>query len=193
MRKTISYIYALTIPSAIIMVSAIVGLTSISQKTHAKVADYAVTDAITAKQVDRVTTLENFFRKYNSPLVGHAETFVRVADKYDIEYTILPAISCMESTCGKFIPPNTYNPFGWGIYGSNFIAFEDFDEAIETVGEGLNKGYFSKGLDTLPKIAPVYTPPNHRNWLHGVTFFVEQINKEEVALNIVSSSAIAIS
>jgi len=81
----------------------------------------------------------------------------------------------MESSCGKYLIEGSYNPFGWGIYGTNAIYFEDYDEAIETVGKGLKDNYLSRGFDTPQKIAPVYTPPNHVNWLNGVTYFMNSI------------------
>lgn len=128
------------------------------------------------KTVDRVEILENFFDKYNSPLKESAETFVKVADEYGIDYKLLPSISCMESTCGKFLIEGSNNPFGWGVYGNQHIAFETYDEAIETVGEGLHENYFSKGFDTTYKIAPIYTPPNSHNWYRGVSWFENQID-----------------
>lgn len=134
------------------------------------------------KKVDRVAALEKFFDKYKSPLRGHAKTFVEVADKYGIDYTLLPSISCQESTCAKFLIEGTYNPFGWGIYGNNFIAFESYDEAIQEVGKGLYKGYFSRGLDELHEIAPVYTPPSNGSWYRGVTYFSNQIGDIALAL-----------
>lgn len=134
------------------------------------------------KTVDRVEILENFFSKYNSPLRGNAKTFVAVADEYGIDYKLLPSISCMESTCGKNLIEGSYNPFGWGVYGNQHIAFDDYDHAIKTVGEGLHKNYFSKGFDTTYKIAPIYTPPNSNNWYRGVSWFEKQIDL--VASNI---------
>lgn len=132
--------------------------------------------SISYKTVNREEILEKFFEQYNSPLQSNAGTFVAVADKYDIDYRILPAISCMESTCGKVLIEGSYNPFGWGVYGNQHIAFESYDHAIEAVGEGLNKNYFEKGYDTLAKIAPIYTPPNSYNWYNGVSFFKNEIN-----------------
>ncbi len=132
-------------------------------------------------RVDRVETLESFFDKYNSPLKGTAPKFVEIADKYNLDYTLLPSISCMESTCGKHLIEGSNNPFGWGVYGDQYIAFESYEEAIEVVGEGLYEGYFSKGFDTPAKIAPIYTPPNSQNWYRGVNFFSNQIN--EIALD----------
>lgn len=131
---------------------------------------------ITYKRVDRVKALENFFKKYNSPLAENAETFVKVADKFNMDYRILPSIACQESTCAKRLIEGTYNPFGWGIYGNNYISFESYDHAIEKVGEGLHKNYLSKGFDTLYEIAPIYTPPSKGSWYKGTRWFSTQID-----------------
>lgn len=132
---------------------------------------------IESATVDRAEVLKLFLERYNSPLAKNADTFVLVADKYNLDYRLLPAISCMESTCGNKIIPGSYNAWGWGIYGSNAIFFESFDEGIETVGKGIYEGYASKGLDTPAKMAPVYTPPMSSHWLGGVTFFMNQIDE----------------
>lgn len=131
------------------------------------------------KKVNRKEALTKFFEKYDSPLKNDVDVFIQEADKYGIDYRIIPSISCMESTCGKKLIDGTYNPFGWGIYGDNVTYFNDYSHAIKTVAEGLNKGYFSKGLNTIEKIAPVYTPPNSQNWRNGVTFFMNQISDFE--------------
>lgn len=136
------------------------------------------------RKLDRVAVLTNFFAKYNSPLKDNAKQFVAVADKYKIDYRLLPAIACMESSCGKFLIPNTYNPFGWGIYGKNYIAFKDYNEAIDTVGKGIKENYVSKGYDTPEEIAPIYTPPNHRNWLAGVSYFIDKMDETSEGMRI---------
>jgi len=138
-----------------------------------------VTFEIGSKKIDRKEALEAFFEKYNSPLKDNVDTFLKVADEFGIDYRLIPAISCMESTCGKFLIEGSYNPFGWGIYGDNAIYFKNYNEAIETVAEGLNKGYFAKGFNTVEKIAPIYTPPNSINWKNGVNFFINRISDFE--------------
>ena len=125
---------------------------------------------------DRVEALEKFFDEFKSPLKANAGTFVDVADKYNMDYKLLPAISCMESSCGRFLIEGSYNPFGWGIYGKNAIYFKSYDEAIETVAKGIRDSYISKGLNTPEKIAPVYTPPNFVNWRNGVNYFISRID-----------------
>ncbi len=141
---------------------------------------------ITYTEVNRVEALQKFLEKYNSPFANEAETFIRVADEQGLDYRLLPAISCMESTCGQAILPNTYNAWGWGmseaaLRNGTYIRFDSWEDAIETVGEGIAKNYAANGLDTPEKMAPVYTPPNSVKWRNGVRFFMRQI--DEMALD----------
>lgn len=174
-QKTI--VLSIITPTAALLTAAIL----LAHKTYASEYENQLSYAwVVDASVDRavkVTTLEKFFKKYNSPLINHAETFVLVAERYNMDYKLLPSIACMESTCAKFLINGSYNPFGWGIYGSNVVRFKNYDEAIETVGKGIYTGYVLKGADTPEKIAPIYTPPNHRNWLSGVRYFSNEIDK----------------
>lgn len=163
-------------PALFILVTVLIG-GQLEREAVAKETYVAtISGQIEAKTIDRELVLTRFFEKYNSPLLPFVKTFVEVADRYKIDFRLLPAISCIESSCGKRLIPGSYNPFGWGIYGDNVIRFASYDEAIEKVGEGLNKGYFSKGLNTPEKIAPVYTPPSHVHWLGKVKYFMNEMD-----------------
>jgi hypothetical protein len=162
---------------------AVVAINIVSNSVSARNNEELLTkELIRSQQINKIRKVEKFFESYKSPLVKHSGTFVKVANKYGLDYRLLPAISCMESSCGKKLIEGSYNPFGWGIYGSSAIFFKGYDEAIETVGKGLKTNYLDKGFDTPQKIAPIYTPPNHINWLSGVVFFMERIetNKKGV-------------
>ncbi len=146
--------------------------------TKAVIADHY----IEYKEINREESLEALFEKYDSPLKGKSKVFIEVADKYNLDYRLLPAIAGMESTFCKRILPKSYNCWGWGIHGNNAIYFNSFEEGIEKVGKGIHDGYTAKGLDTPEKMARVYTPPNPHNWLKGVTKFmneIENINNKE--------------
>ena len=127
------------------------------------------------EKVEREEKLKRFLEKYNSPLVENADTFVEVADEYGMDYRMLPAIACLESGCGKALIEGSYNPFGWGVYGDNYIAFDDYDHAIQEVGKGLYEGYILKGADTVEKIAPIYNPPHYMKWQGDIRFFMDKI------------------
>lgn len=123
----------------------------------------------------RIPILQKFFTKYNSPLVDYVSYIVQTADKYGIDYRLIPAISMQESTGCKFIPENSYNCWGWGIYGDKVTRFPNYPEAIETVSRGLKNNYIDKGLTSPEEIMKRYTPPSKGSWAEGVHFFFEQL------------------
>ncbi|GAB4219158.1 MAG: hypothetical protein Fur009_3900 [Candidatus Microgenomates bacterium] len=123
----------------------------------------------------RVANLKAFFRKYNSPLYDYAEKIVEVSDKYQFDYRLLPAIAMQESNLCRIIPENSYNCWGWGIYGSVITRFNSYDEAIETVAKGLKKNYIDKGLITASAIMKKYTPSSQGSWAHGVNTFLRAL------------------
>lgn len=126
----------------------------------------------------RAVIIKKFFIEQNAPLAVYADKFVEVADKYNLDYRLLPAISMQESNGGKKIPNDSYNPFGYGIYGSQILKFGSFDQAIETVGAGLRKNYLDLGLKTPYQIMTKYTPPSLAKggtWAIGVSSFMEEL------------------
>lgn len=126
----------------------------------------------------RVAILESYLAKHRSPLP--ADKFIEVANRYNLPWTLLPAIAGKESCFGKAIPPGSYNPFGWAVYtgqetGANFSSWED---AIEEVAKTMREKYFDKGATTPAQIEPFYTPSSltrGNTWKTGVEFFMQQI------------------
>ncbi len=116
----------------------------------------------------RAANLKAFFRKYNSPLYDKADFIVKTSDKYHFDYRLIPAIAMQESTLCKFIPENSYNCWGYGIYGDTVTRFSSYEEAIETVAEGIKTNYLDKGLLTASEIMRKYTPSSNGSWARGV-------------------------
>ncbi len=105
-----------------------------------------VVEAKEVVQDNRVKNVDEYFAKNNLPLAGYGEVFVKVADKYDLDYRLLPAIAMRESTGGKHACPNDKdNVFGWH---SCKTTFESQESAIDKVGAHLageiksTKGYY---------------------------------------------------
>ena len=124
---------------------------------------------------NRVANLKSFFRKYNSPLFDYADQVVSYSDKYNFDYRLLPAIAMQESNLCKYIPDDTHNCWGWGIYGNTVTKFDSFDEAIETVAKGLKEHYLDKGLITASSIMEKYTPSSNGSWQNGVNTFLRML------------------
>lgn len=129
-------------------------------------------------QDGRAKIIENFFKKFNSPLAVQSQVFVSVADKYSLDYKLLPAIAMQESNGGQKVIKDSYNPFGYGIYGKLVTRFISWEEAIEKVGKALREDYIDEGLNSPQQIMAKYTPPSAKSdgkWAKGVSHFVEQL------------------
>ena len=126
----------------------------------------------------RSKAIEEFFKSYNSILSSEASVFIKVADKYQLDWRLLPAISMQESNGGKRVIPNSHNPFGFGIYGTTVVKFGSWEQGIEIVGKALRENYINKGLKTPEEIMTKYTPPSVAlggPWAKGVRSFMEEL------------------
>lgn len=126
----------------------------------------------------RAKIIADFFKDYKSPLSRFGEIFVGVADQYRLDYRLLPAIAMQESNGGQKVINNSYNPFGYGIYGNLVIRFSSWEQAIERVAKALREDYLNKGLTTPAQIMTKYTPPSLAkggSWAKGVASFMEEL------------------
>lgn len=122
----------------------------------------------------RANRIRSFLVKYNSPLVPYSKLIVELADKYEIDWKLVTAISGVESTFCKAIPYNSYNCWGWR---NGEHVFESYPDALEKVSKTLGNNYYKKGLDTPETIAPVYAPPSS-TWARNVRFFISRLEDD---------------
>lgn len=81
----------------------------------------------------KADALDSFFHDRSMPLEGTGMTFVLVAEKYGLDWRLLPAISIRESSGGK--AACGHNPFGWGSCKLN--NFGSYEQSIEALGKNL--------------------------------------------------------
>ena len=132
-------------------------------------------EPVIAEKDSKQEIVRQFFAKYNSPLEEYAGDIIAASERYDIDHRLLPAIAMQESTLCKRIIPNSYNCWGWGIYGTKVTKFSNYPEAIETITKTLSTKYRDKGLVTAQEIAKLYNPRNTNNWSENVTFLMDQL------------------
>lgn len=120
----------------------------------------------------RVETVDVFFIKYGPKMKGLGTTIVASADRYTLPYGILPAIGACEGGLGNAIPANSFNTWGWGVYGGKAKKFPDWETAIAEVSFGLASQYFAKGLDTPEKIMSKYAPQSSGGWAQCVNKYL---------------------
>lgn len=96
------------------------------------------------QQDNRAAILRAYLNQYNSPLADKADIFVAEADKYNLDYRLLPSIAGVESWFGTRYPRNTYNGWGYGIYGTHTRYFNSWDDAIHTISKDLREKYMDQ-------------------------------------------------
>ena len=123
----------------------------------------------------RIEKIRQFLARYGSPLEPYAADIVEAADQFGLDYRLVPSIAMQESNLCKKIPDNSYNCWGYGIYGKQVKHFKDFKDGIYTVTEGLSKNYKKNGLVTPNQIMSVYTPSSNGSWAFGVNHFMAEL------------------
>lgn len=122
----------------------------------------------------RVEVLREYLEKFNSPLSAHAQTFVASADENQLDWRLVASIAGLESGFGHHIPYNSYNGWGWGVYGDNVIRFASWDEAIVTISKALRERYLRDIEYSDPYIiGPTYAASP--TWAQRVTSFMNSI------------------
>ena len=110
----------------------------------------------------KADAIDTFYKEHNMPLEGMGMKMVEEAEKNDIDWRLLPAISVVESTGGRHACKKVTHSFmGWG---SCKINFKSDEEAIEIVAKNLggnnpntDQHYADK---TTKQILQKYNPPS---------------------------------
>jgi hypothetical protein len=94
----------------------------------------------------RLERLKAFFGKLDCPAQNYSGDFIAAAERYDLDWRLLPSISYLESTGGKSAKNN--NLFGWN---SGRTGFATAAAGIHEVGRRLSRSplYRAKNLDQL--------------------------------------------
>lgn len=139
----------------------------LSQKQNIEADGFVAFNQVMSRRADKglkskADAIDAYFRARKMPLKGMGMVMAEAADKYGLDYRLIPAISVIESTGGKNACQRVeHNFFGWG---SCKISFNSDEEAIETVARNLggknpNTKYHYSGKDTR-EILQKYNPPS---------------------------------
>ncbi|MCL4354798.1 hypothetical protein M1349_05040 [Patescibacteria group bacterium] len=167
-----------------LFVILIMGLiTALLQKpVYAEISSTKATSARIAmvipetREDHRVKILKDFLKAQDSPLAEYADVFVRNADKYNLDWKLVAAISGTESSFGLAYPNGTYNGWGWGIYGNNMHYFTSWEDGIETISKGLREQYMDKwGAQDVYGIGKFYA--SSPTWAEHTIHFMNRIDE----------------
>ena len=168
----------------------------------------AILGSTTVVETDdaRAILITNFLKRYNGgapnrnlnhPLTPEeywGEFFVNIADEYNIDFRLLPAIAMKESNlCTKTPKPKndaggydeSYNCLGFGVYGTKVTMFPSYEANFEQAAKTLKKYYIDQGLDTPTKVEKKYTPPSNGHWSSTVNQFLTEMRYDDRKLGII--------
>jgi hypothetical protein len=130
---------------------------------------------------ERAKKIEIYFSERSMPLATQAMEFVLAAEKYGLEWTLLPAVAIRESSGGKNETGCTFNPFGWA---SCRVKFKDYPEAIDTVAKNLGgansrTAYYYAGKSSKEKLY-YYNGTVIKSYPDEVLAIMKRINNQKV-------------
>lgn len=127
----------------------------------------------------RISVLKKFLQSYESPLADLSVFLVDTADRWSLDYTLIPAISMQESGGCKVIPDDSYNCWGFGIYGSKMTKFSSYEEAINTIAKKIKETYIENGLVNPTLLENIWAPQSTGQWSYAVNYFIGKMKDLE--------------
>lgn len=137
--------------------------------------DYQTEDA-------RPAIVANFLERHNSPLQPYdhyGKVFVEIADRYGIDFRLVPAIAMQESNLCKAIPPGSNNCLGFGVHSRGTLAFDKYEDGFERAARELKKNYIDIGLTTPEQIMTKYTPSSNGSWANSVNQWMAEMRYDD--------------
>jgi len=177
MKKLVTNIITFGLAAAILLAVPSQAFAN-TARSSASLAKKPMAVAIQKKKDNRAEILELYLKRYNSPLVPHAKTFVEEADKQHISWKWVVSIAGVESYFGQQIPPYSYNGWGYGVYGNNVRNFASWDDGITTVSKALRDDYLNKwGATNIYEVGHIYAADPA--WANKVTHFITELDAFE--------------
>lgn len=131
----------------------------------------------------RVLALKRFLEDYHSPLFDYADFIVKNADRWGLDYALIPSIAMQESGGCKTIPDNSYNCWGFGIYGDKITRFSSYEDAISQVTKTIKEAYIKNGLTNPTLLEDRWTPSSRGSWSYSVNYFIDKIKEIEKSIS----------
>ena len=120
-------------------------------------------DVLLETQKVKAAKIDAYFGKYNLPAEGYGLAMVKAADKYDLDWRLLPALAKLETTGGKHVCKNPKGANNWFGWGSCKIRFDSVEESFDVIAKNLSgnnpntERYYKD--KSVAKILDVYNPP----------------------------------
>ena len=125
----------------------------------------------------RSEIVRQYLHRFKSPLEPQADLIVALSDQYKFDYRWLVAIAQQESNLCKRIPENSFNCWGWGIYGDKVTRFDSYEDALKRIAPQFTKIFLKGNHSKNPsEVMKTYTPPSDGSWAEGVSQFFDHLD-----------------
>lgn len=139
---------------------------------------------------NRGFVLDQYFQKYNSPLFGYGNVFVKACDQYQApeDCITVAAIAKHETNLCKY--PHSaemFNCWGFGGGGSHRRRFSSFEESIFTVTKVLAQQYGNKYMidpELMERTFCGTEDPLCAGWGDRVKIIMNEINEFSKSINM---------
>lgn len=154
--------------------------TSIQGLNNSTATPTPISNSDVSPQEDyRKIALHKFLNTYASPLVSQVDVLIREADANGIDYALIPAIAMQESQGCKVLPYDSYNCWGYGIYGNKITRFSSYAQAITRVAKTIKETYIKNGLTNPTLLEDRWAPSSRGLWSYSVNFFISKLREFE--------------
>ncbi len=141
------------------------------------VSDTGIKSAIQVADA-RAMIVANFLERHDSPLTPYdyyGNALVEIADRYNLDYRLLPAIMMQESNLCKSIPAGSNNCLGFGIHARGTLGFDTYEAGFDRAAREIKENYIDIGLTTPEAIMTKYTPSSNGSWAFSVNQWIVEM------------------
>ena len=139
-------------------------------------------ETIIETQDARPQIVANFLERHDSPITPYNEygaKIVEIADRYNVDFRLLPALAMQESNLCKKIPEGSFNCLGFGIHERGTLGFESYEANFERAAREIKKNYIDIGLTTPAEIMSKYTPSSNGSWAESVNQWMAEMRYDD--------------
>ena len=131
----------------------------------------------------RPEIIAKFLERYNSPMKPYdyyGKKLVEIADRYKLDFRLLPAIAMQESNvCKNTHSDAPHNCLGFGIHEEGTLDFDSYEAGFERAGKELRAFYVDQGRITPESIMKKYTPGSNGSWADSVNQWMAEMRYDD--------------
>lgn len=141
-------------------------------------------ETIVESQDARAAIVAKFLERYNSPMEPYdyyGRRLVEIADQYNLDFRLLPAIAMRESNlCKNTHSDAPHNCLGFGIHSEGTLDFDSYEAGFERAAKELRAYYVDGGRITTQQVGQKYAASP--TWADGVNQFMAEMRYDDRAL-----------